>query len=139
MKADKPLKNLFTLLFATLLAQTATAQTATDNSAPVPEIDWETSINHFQFDSDKFVGQRLSVVCPPLTARDTMPDIHGTDVYPSNSPVCAAARHAGRIDAGGGSVTVQLNPGADEYPGSTRNGVTSASLPATNAILRFVA
>ena len=54
-----------------------------------------------------------------------MPDIHGTDVYPSNAPVCAAARHAGRIDAGGGTVTVQLNPGADEYPGSTRNGVTS--------------
>ncbi len=137
MMIQKPARTLATVLLALPLAGLAT-HTAAASPAPVPEVDWETSINHFQFDSEKFIGQRLSVACPGLTARDTMPDIYGTDVYPSKTPICTAARHAGRIDAAGGTVTVQLNPGASEYLGSTRNDVASADLPATDRSIVFV-
>ncbi len=111
---------------------------AAASEAPVPEIDWQTGIGHFQFDNDKFIGQRLSVACPPLSVRTSTEGAYGTDVYPSKTPVCIAALHAGAIDAEGGIVTVQLNPGAKEYAGSLRNGVTTASLPATPRSIAFV-
>ena len=139
MLFEKPAKTLATILLTLPLASIAAQATAArPASAPVPEVDWETSINHFQYDDEKFIGQRLTVACPELTARDTLPDIYGTDIYPSKTPVCVAARHAGRIDAAGGTVTVQLNPGAGEYVGSARNGVASADLPATKRSIVFV-
>ena len=67
-----------------------------------------------------------------------MPKIHGTDTYPSNTPICAAALHAGKITREGGVVTIQLNPGLSNYDGSFKNGVESASLPGTKRSLVFV-
>ena len=107
-------------------------------SPPIPEIEWDTSIVKFQFDSDKFLGQRLTVKCPPRSVRDPMETLYGTDVYPSNMPICVAALHAGAIPAKGGKVTVQLNPGANSYAGSSRNGITSQDLPATPRSIVFV-
>ena len=89
---------------------TATAGATQPTPAPVPELEWDTTLVKFQFDSDKFVGQRFSASCPPVTARDPKVTVYGTDVYPSNNAICVAALHAGKIDKTGGTVTVQLNP-----------------------------
>ncbi|MEM8559713.1 MAG: LCCL domain-containing protein [Bacteroidota bacterium] len=69
------------------------------------------------------VGARLRFDCPEGGAFST---VWGTDLYTDDSSVCTAAVHAGVItqDAGG-SVVIELRPGADSYDGSTRNGVTT--------------
>jgi hypothetical protein len=83
-------------------------------------IDWTTQANpHRGAD-----GTRLTLVCPSggvLSDR-----IWGTDLYTDDSSVCTAAVHAGRITtARGGTVTIEIRPGAAAYKGSTRNGATS--------------
>jgi hypothetical protein len=128
---------------ATLLAFAATgaatnAAWAQSKSEMIPELEWNTSLNHFQFDADKFIGQRLTAKCPPRSVRDKDEPVHGTDVYSSKNPICVAAVHAGQITTDGGVVTVQLNEGQEAYQASTRNGVTSADLPGTPRSMVFV-
>lgn len=77
------------------------------------------------------MGQRLEVQCLAATVRDQVGPLFGTGVYPSDSPICPAAVHAGVIDQGGGLVTVQLNPGAASYAGSLRHRLSSKDRPAT--------
>lgn len=117
----------------------AAAGTALAEEGPgVPELEWNTTLKKFQFDNDKFIGQRFSAVCPPRSIRDEDDAVYGTDVYPSNNPICVAALHAGKITTDGGPVTVQLNPGEESYVGSSRNDIDSASLPGTPRAMVFV-
>ncbi|MCH9672362.1 MAG: hypothetical protein K0U93_13020 [Gammaproteobacteria bacterium] len=117
----------------------STQVAAANNEVPeVPEIEWDTTLNKFQFDKKKFIGQRFSVSCAPAEVDQNFTGGFGTDVYASKTPICLAALHAGRITAEGGSVTLQLNPGQDEYAGSVRNGVTTATLPGTKRSYVFV-
>ncbi len=51
--------------------------------------------------------------------------VWGTDIYTTDSSICAAARHAGAMPVSGGPVKVSPAPGCPSYEGSTRNGVTS--------------
>jgi hypothetical protein len=111
---------------------------AQSDSRSIPEIDWDTALKSFQFDHDKFIGQRLTVKCPPYSVKKTEEVVYGTDTYPSNNSICLAALHAGKIDKAGGVVTVQLNPGESEYTGSSRNGVTTKNLPGTHRSMVFV-
>jgi LCCL domain/Cohesin domain len=71
-------------------------------------------------------GERFSFTCPPggtISSR-----LWGTDLYTDDSSICTAAVHAGLITtARGGTVTIEIRPGASSYTGSPRNGVTSAS------------
>lgn len=132
-----------TLAFAAVVCLTASSATmnmaAAQNESPsVPEIEWDTSLNFFQFDADKFIGQRFTAKCPASTVNEAFAGVFGTDVYPSKSSICVAAVHAGQIDATGGVVTVQLNPGEDSYKGSFRNGVETADLPGTQRSIVFV-
>jgi hypothetical protein len=72
-----------------------------------------------------FIGAQFAYTCP---ANGTPGSVWGTDVYTTDSRVCTAAVHAGRITlAGGGSVTIEIRPGQSSYTGSTRNGITSSS------------
>ena len=121
-----------------LCAVTAANAGATGDATAVPRIEWKVTLNKFQFDSDKFIGQRFSAKCMPATKKDLKGTVYGTDVYPSNNSICLAAMHAGKITQDGGVVTVQLNPGASEYKGSKRNGVETSSLPATPRSIVFV-
>lgn len=114
------------------------ASAAQSETAQIPGIEWDTSLVHFQFDADKFIGQRFTAKCPEVTRGDLDSVVYGTDVYPSDNAICVAALHAGKIDKTGGTVTVQLNPGAEAYTGSSRNGVETASLPATRRSFVFV-
>ncbi|MCG8691519.1 MAG: hypothetical protein MI806_09955 [Minwuiales bacterium] len=111
---------------------------AQDDSRPVPEIDWKASLKKFQFDHEKFVGQRFTAKCLPTSTRQKFKSIYGTNVYPSNNSLCTAALHAGKIDLEGGIVTVQLNPGAESYAGSSRNAIDSGDLPATQRSIVFI-
>ena len=138
MFAQKP-TTLAILIAATMFCGVATAEAASQTEmASVPEIEWTETLNKFQFDDDKFIGQRFSAKCMPATAKDMKATVYGTDVYPSDNSICVAALHAGKIDKDGGVVTVQLNPGAAEYKGSERNGVMTQSLPATPRSMVFV-
>ena len=112
--------------------------TAEGNSPSIPEIEWDTSLESFQFDSDKFIGQRLTAKCIPSAVNQSYDGVYGTDSYPSNNFLCIAALHAGKITSEGGAITVQLNPGESDYTGSTRNGVTTASLPETPRSMTFI-
>ena len=120
------------------LGSVSAAQSAQSTSAEIPEIEWDTTLVTFQVDSDKFIGQRLTAKCKPANADDLDETVFGTDTYPSNNSICLAALHTGLIDKDGGIVTVQLNPGATEYTGSSRNGVETASLPETPRSMVFV-
>ena len=61
--------------------------------------------------------------------RNTRGNIFGTDTYTDDSRICAAAVHAGVIDASGGIIRVTTEAGRDSYVGSTRNGVRSLDWP----------
>lgn len=111
--------------------------TSAEASAPEP-LEWKTALKHFQIDSDKFVGQRFSFSCPTRPAGLEMPEIHGTNVYPSTTPLCPAALHAGMLSSKGGRITVQLNPGLDGYAGSKKRGLSSRPFPGTPRSLVFV-
>lgn len=121
------------LAFASLLPAGAWAD---EGPRIFPEFEWDTKLNSVYFDHDKFIGQRFSAKCMRGTRSDTQ--IHGTDSYSSDSPVCTAAAHAGKIGDDGGIVTIQLNPGVESYVGSDQNGVTSADRPATKRSFVFV-
>ena len=111
---------------------------AQSESTTVPEVEWDTTLNLFQFDADKFIGQRFAAKCPASSVNDSYEGVFGTDIYPSNNSICVAALHAGQVDKEGGVVTVQLNPGEDSYMGSFRNDVETADLPGTPRSMIFV-
>jgi hypothetical protein len=68
--------------------------------------------------------QPLDCACSGETALQDAP-VWGSDVYSDDSSICRAALHAGAIDVGGGRVRVTPMPGAGNYKGSERNGVTT--------------
>ncbi len=113
------------------------AYAADINPAPA-QLDWNTVLKHFQVDSDKFVGQQFSFRCPERTVRDSDDSLYGTNVYPSDSPICVAAVHAGAVGPDGGEIRVQLNPGIDSYVGSRNNEVISGDFPQTQRSIVFV-
>jgi LCCL domain-containing protein len=70
-------------------------------------------------------GQDFVYHCPP---GGTAGSIYGTDRYTDDSSVCTAAVHAGFITlAAGGDVTIEIQPDAETYVGTERNGVSSGS------------
>ncbi len=52
---------------------------------------------------------------------------YGVDRYSNDSPICVAARHAGKLPEPGGTVTVYAAEGCGKFEGSTRNDVTTKS------------
>lgn len=71
--------------------------------------------------------------CPANCAADAGA-VWGTDIYTSDSSVCAAAIHAGVItDADGGLVIVRYEPGLESYASTTRNGITTEEYGAWDA------
>lgn len=107
-------------------------------AAPLVTLDWTTKLKHFQVDSDKFVGQRFSFACPARPDGLKLPSIHGAHVYPSGTPLCVAALHAGTLRSEGGRISVQLSPGLDRYGGSQRHGVQSSPFNRTPRSLLFL-
>ncbi len=70
-------------------------------------------------------GERFTFVC---AANGVMGRLWGSGSYTDDSSICTAAVHAGLISAaGGGTVTIEIRPGAASYQTSTSNGVASRS------------
>lgn len=80
-------------------------------------------------------GSVHQLACPPGCPSDV--GVYGTDVYTGDTPVCAAAMHAGVMSPRGGEVTVVVEPGRPAYRGSKRNGVSSRDMGAYRASYRF--
>lgn len=69
---------------------------------------------------------------PGLTYRFQCPDngtagaVWGSDVYTTDSSICTAAVHTGKISLEkGGVVTIEFRPGRSIYGSTTRNGITT--------------
>jgi len=72
-------------------------------------------------------GQNGTQVVYDCPARGRAGSVWGTDVYTDDSSVCTAAVHQGLITlAAGGQVVIEIRAGEPGYPGSARNGITSA-------------
>jgi hypothetical protein len=72
------------------------------------------------------IGKRFAFVCPAGGSLGSA--VYGTGLYTTDSSVCAAAVHAGRIGAArGGRVTIEIRPGAGAYAATASNGVASRS------------
>jgi hypothetical protein len=70
-------------------------------------------------------GERFNYRCPAGGSPGT---VYGTDVYTDDSALCVAAVHAGAITLReGGTITIEILPGKEAYPGSDRNGVATRS------------
>ncbi|RYJ03192.1 MAG: hypothetical protein EON47_04945 [Acetobacteraceae bacterium] len=81
-------------------------------------------------------AEQVSCLCPgEATLRGS---IWGTDTYTADSATCRAAVHAGMIAQTGGTVSLQMLPGAPRYPGTTRNGIASNNYGAYGASYRFL-
>lgn len=94
------------------------SDTASNSEEPTP-ISWTTSPNFVKTDA----GLRASFECPPEGTAGT---VWGSDVYTTDSSVCTAAVHAGKITfEKGGVVTVEFKGGRQTYGATTRNGVTT--------------
>jgi hypothetical protein len=69
--------------------------------------------------------QRIRFDCPGGGTADS---VWGTDTYTTDSSVCTAAVHAGKISfEDGGKVVIVIRPGETLYAGTERHGVTSSS------------
>ncbi len=68
-------------------------------------------------------GDEVSLACAP---GGPIGSVWGSGTYTDDSSVCTAAVHAGLITvADGGTVLIEIAPGADVYDSTTANGVTS--------------
>jgi len=82
------------------------------------------------------VGRVVTFICPANIA--TNREIWGYDVYRVDSPICAAAAHAGVFTPGvSGQVTIVMGPGAQSFEGIGRNGVKSSTSGPSDASYSF--
>ncbi|RPJ54794.1 MAG: hypothetical protein EHM23_28145 [Acidobacteria bacterium] len=111
-------------LVFTLLSLSASAQVL---------LDWNAQADKWRGRN----GERLVVTCPgggTLASR-----LWGTGTYTDDSSICTAAVHAGLITAAqGGTVIIEIAPGATSYEGSARHGVNSSAYGAWHGSFRFV-
>lgn len=83
------------------------------------------------------VGRRYAFVCP--ADGDATSTIWGTGPYTDDSAICVAAVHAGLITAAtGGTVSFEVQEGADSYRGSSANGVVSLEYGAWPTQFTFI-
>jgi len=82
------------------------------------------------------VGRAVTFICPATIT--TNREIWGYDVYQVDSPICAAAAHAGVFTPGASSqVTIVMGPGAASFDGTGRNGVKSSSSGPSDSTYSF--
>ena len=88
----------------------------------IPVISWSQQAQPLY----TFLEQDFTFRC--LAESGAVREIWGTDLYTYDSGICLAAVHSGRASrASGGIVTIRIKPGALNYFGSVRNGVSSSS------------
>ncbi len=105
---------------ATAMAQKSAPSPKTKEVRPVA-IDWVSALEKHSPE----IGRDLAFTCPAAGA--PLPGtVWGTRIYTSDSSICAAAVHAGRMTPEeGGTVVVRVLAGRDFYHGSAAHAVTS--------------
>lgn len=108
------------LLAFAAIALAMACQRAPRESAPV--LDWRTSA--LDLNLRGMNGKSYRFRCP---AGKPLPEsVTGSGVYTDASSICAAAAHAGAIDAQrGGLVMIEILPGQSDYRGTTQNFIRS--------------
>lgn len=110
-----------TLIALALIAALAACQRA-HTAAPLAAIDWRTS--PLDLNLRGMNGKSYVFRCP--AGKPAPESVTGSGVYTDASSICAAAAHAGAIDAlDGGLVTIQILPGQRDYRGSMQNFIRS--------------
>jgi LCCL domain-containing protein len=111
------------LLMGAMLELRAVATILTPAPA-VHDIDWRTS--PLDLNLRGLNGERFRFHCPPGKAQPGQ--VVGKGPYTDGSSICAAAVHAGSIQAAsGGFVTIELRPGEEHYEASLSHFVQSES------------
>lgn len=101
-------------------------------TAAAKDVTWSTTASEVQHK----VGKAFTWNCPP--GGSASGTIYGTDLYTTDSPVCVAAVHAGKIDFDkGGPVTFQIRAGAPSYAASTKAGIASQAWGAYGSSFAF--
>jgi hypothetical protein len=119
------------LLFAALATPLVACKKRT-TAPPAMPILWNTNATAYRTQ----VGAILNMQCPPGGSPGS---IWGTDMYTTDSSICTAAVHSGRISlAGGGVVQIQIAPGMPMYAGTIRGGVASRNYQAYPATFTIV-
>jgi hypothetical protein len=92
-------------------------------------VPWSESALAYDCTKAGVKGMRISFNCPASGSAHSM---WGTGVYSSDSSVCTAAAHAGRITlAGGGPIVIEMRGGASSYISTYRNSLYSNSAGTT--------
>lgn len=105
---------------ATTAASGGSTTTLVPTEPPAGLVAWMVRPSDFGAE----VGKRYSFFCPP--EGDPAYDIWGSGPYTDDSAICVAAVHAGVITAAkGGTVSFEVQTGAQSYRGSSANGLTS--------------
>jgi len=90
---------------------------------PPPAISWQATAELHRGRN----GERFTYECPPEGSPAVL---WGTRIYTDDSSVCTAGVHLGLISlASGGTLTIEMRPGRDSYPGSRMNGIDSQGWP----------
>lgn len=82
-------------------------------------VSWTTDARDFR----GMNGVHVRYDCP--ARGEQVGSVYGADLFTDDSPICEAGRFAGRIDATGGVVIIEIRPGAAQYTAGSRNGVTA--------------
>jgi hypothetical protein len=98
------------------------------NAGGYPVLDCSSSAQ--QLESGNFL-------CP--SGCTTGGTVWGSGQYTDDSSVCRAAIHSGVSEDGGGTISLEIQPGLESYDGSNMNGVESLSYPAWGRSFTFTA
>lgn len=92
-------------------------------AAVMPQaIDWRTS--PLDLNLRGMNGKSYTFHCP--SGKPVPGSVTGIGLYTDASSICAAAAHAGALDARlGGAVMIQIMPGRPSYEGATQNFIQS--------------
>jgi hypothetical protein len=102
-------------------ASPSTSNSPEDDNEEVTPILWNTTATQVKQDE----GLTYKFECPK---NGTPVAVWGNDVYTTDSSICTAAVHAGKITLNaGGQVTIEMRPGRTIYGSTTRNGITSST------------
>jgi hypothetical protein len=84
-----------------------------------PDTDWSSSAEQYEGNA----GKTIAYECP---ADGTIGTVWGSEPYTTDSSVCTAAVHAGRISlADGGRVIIEIRQGEESYGGTTQNSIVT--------------
>ncbi len=104
------------------------------SSTPAPADQRSADIGACPANAEALTG---TTTCSCSATQTQSGQVWGDGIYTSDSSICRAALHAGRIAAGGGDVTLTREGGRDTYNGSTKSGVTTKSYGRWGGSFRF--